>query len=606
LEPQAERELANILNTMQKWGHGLSRTEVLDMVQVYVQRTKIKTRFKDDRPGEEWFLNFCKRNKLSLKKPQGVELARRKQENPWAIYGFFDLLEKTIEDMNLQNKPELIFNCDETSFSSDPSTTKIIGTIGSTCTRTISSAGRDNTTVLVCCSASGQKLPLLAIFKGKNIIESMMHEKEDPLDITAFATSQKGWMTTVIFTRWFEKVFLPNIPKERPILLVVDGHVSHISCELITKALENEIWILKLPPPSTHILQPLDVGVFKSMKSQWDKALCKWQRANPRRKISKREFVQLLNQEFKQMSPLNILNGFKATGIYNPEVNGPDRQQIPSTTFQKSDLDKYLKQFAGNLDEDVTSNQNVDLVHQTTEQDKHESTNIPSNSPPRSNSNDEPQPGPSSASDSELPPSTSSSLNDFETILMRMLSKEKEKNTLQSPQLKRRRVCNGAEIITTAEFFEKKKQEEEQKKIKEEKKNANISKTIKKGKSLAPKCKTKQKKYENTSDSEESISDAAEMELESEDETIDTVAVVDGDYVLVKYLDELYPGRVLSVKGEKVEISHMEKSGPFAWRWPKKLDILSYDNEIIQIIQEPQAQNKRGCFVVPEMKKYTY
>jgi hypothetical protein len=44
----------------------------------------------------------------------------------------------------------------------------------------------------------------------------------------------------------------------------------------------------------------------------------------------------------------------------------------------------------------------------------------------------------------------------------------------------RHRVCNGAEIITTAEFFEKKKQEEEQKKIKEEKKNANISKTIKK------------------------------------------------------------------------------------------------------------------------------
>lgn len=158
------------------------------------------------------------------------------------------MLEKIIEDLNLQAKPELIFNSDETSFSSDPSKTKIIGHIGSTCTRTISTAGWENTTVLVSCSASGQKLPLLSILRGKKIIESMIPEKIDPLDTTAFATSQKGGMTMVIFTRWFEKVFLPNISKERPVLLIVDGHISHISCELISKALDNQICILNLPP----------------------------------------------------------------------------------------------------------------------------------------------------------------------------------------------------------------------------------------------------------------------------------------------------------------------------------------------------------------------
>lgn len=55
---------------------GLSRAEIVDMVQLYVQMKEIKTRFKNSRPGKEWFLKFCERNRLSLKKPQGVELAR--------------------------------------------------------------------------------------------------------------------------------------------------------------------------------------------------------------------------------------------------------------------------------------------------------------------------------------------------------------------------------------------------------------------------------------------------------------------------------------------------------------------------------------------------
>lgn len=114
-----EHKLAMLLTEMQKWGYGLSREEVLDLVQSYIKQNKIKTRFRDDRPGEEWFLQFCKRHKMSIKKPQAVEIARKKQENPWTIYGFFDLLEKAVADLGLKAKPELIFNCDETSFSSD-------------------------------------------------------------------------------------------------------------------------------------------------------------------------------------------------------------------------------------------------------------------------------------------------------------------------------------------------------------------------------------------------------------------------------------------------------------------------------------------------------
>ena len=56
-------------------------------------------------------------------------------------------------------------------------------------------------------------------------------------------------------------------------LLIFDGHHSHISLELIELARENNIHLLCLPPHTTHLLQPLDVGVFGPLKQAWKKIL---------------------------------------------------------------------------------------------------------------------------------------------------------------------------------------------------------------------------------------------------------------------------------------------------------------------------------------------
>lgn len=64
---------------------------------------------------------------------------------------------------------------------------------------------------------------------------------------------------------WFRKCFSPHVPNERPILLIVDGYKTQISC-VIHETLGNGICFLKLPPHTTHLLQPLDVDVLKSMK----------------------------------------------------------------------------------------------------------------------------------------------------------------------------------------------------------------------------------------------------------------------------------------------------------------------------------------------------
>jgi hypothetical protein len=58
---------------MEKWGFGLSRKEILQLVGECVNANKLKTQFKKGIPGEDWFLNFKLRHNLSIKIPQSVE-----------------------------------------------------------------------------------------------------------------------------------------------------------------------------------------------------------------------------------------------------------------------------------------------------------------------------------------------------------------------------------------------------------------------------------------------------------------------------------------------------------------------------------------------------
>lgn len=83
---EEERKLA------EGWGWGLTRHDVFNIVEQYVTRNHLKTPFKENRPGEDWYLAFAKRHNLSIKKPQSVEYARKKCLDPFVIKNYFDVL----------------------------------------------------------------------------------------------------------------------------------------------------------------------------------------------------------------------------------------------------------------------------------------------------------------------------------------------------------------------------------------------------------------------------------------------------------------------------------------------------------------------------------
>ena len=78
---------------------------------------------------------------------------------------------------------------------------------------------------------------------------------------TILAGSPKGWINKDILYRWLN-FFIVNIPSARPVLLIYDGHASHISMDIIEKARQNDINLLCLPSHCSHILQPLDVSIM--------------------------------------------------------------------------------------------------------------------------------------------------------------------------------------------------------------------------------------------------------------------------------------------------------------------------------------------------------
>lgn len=73
-----ESRLASALKTMERWGFGITRQELFQIVAEFVTINKVKTPFRNNIPGDDWFIYFKKRHNLSIKKPQSVEYARKK------------------------------------------------------------------------------------------------------------------------------------------------------------------------------------------------------------------------------------------------------------------------------------------------------------------------------------------------------------------------------------------------------------------------------------------------------------------------------------------------------------------------------------------------
>jgi len=122
-------------------------------------------------------------------------------------------------------------------------------------------------------------------------------------------------MEAETFSNYVMKSFIGNIYPERPAVWICDGHVSHIGVELLENARKENVVILKLPPHTSHVLQPMGLTVFRPLKLKWDEEIIKWQHRNYARKLPKSTFSSIISKIWKNISPNIIQNGFQKVRI---------------------------------------------------------------------------------------------------------------------------------------------------------------------------------------------------------------------------------------------------------------------------------------------------
>lgn len=109
-------------------------------------------------------------------------------------------------------------------------------------TRTTAGSGKENIMGLTTVNAAGRKLDPLIVYKGMYVYEQWLAKEKQGYEFQiAYAASKRGWMETDIFFNYMQIIVIPGLGEQRPVLLVYDGHSTHVQPEVITLARENNI-----------------------------------------------------------------------------------------------------------------------------------------------------------------------------------------------------------------------------------------------------------------------------------------------------------------------------------------------------------------------------
>ena len=160
---------------------------------------------------------------------------------------------------------------------------------------------------------------------------------------TTAVMSDSGWSNSIIFKDYLENHFMKYAQKPQEssqrMLILYDGHKSHVCKPVIDWARENCIVLFTLPPHCSHILQPLDIGCFSPLKSKFNRECQIFLRSNPCRQITRYDICCLACKAYeKGLSPSNLVAAFRRAGIVPFDRSKISPQQLaPSTILVEHD-----------------------------------------------------------------------------------------------------------------------------------------------------------------------------------------------------------------------------------------------------------------------------
>ena len=212
-------------------------------------------------PSQSWLTKFI-RNELQdyhfiTTKP--IALQRTKAQDETTITDWFDEYFEFILQHNI--KPESIWNMDETGFRIGiPGGERVIVPRTVKELYTPSPENRTSITILETVSAVGKSIPPVLVIPAKIHMDSWYHT--NLIGTELFLLSDSGFSNSKLALRWLQHFAQHTAPHEDTKVLLLDSHISHTSYDFVIAAREYNIIVYAFPSHLTHVLQPLDVGVF--------------------------------------------------------------------------------------------------------------------------------------------------------------------------------------------------------------------------------------------------------------------------------------------------------------------------------------------------------
>ena len=228
LNPEEEKELVEFLVNCSKMGYGKTRGQVLKTVEVIAKEKEMKF---EGSVTDGWWRHFLKRwPNLALRKGDPYSHARIQMTSRDVFEKYFDLLKDTLLKHLLFDKPSQVYNCDESGMPLEHKMPRTIAEKGVKKVRQHSSGNKTQVSVLACVNATGQAIPPMVIFAGKNFNHDLA---DGEVPGTLHGMSDSGWMDEELFANWFSSHFLCHAVSSRPLLLILDGHTSHYTLDLV-------------------------------------------------------------------------------------------------------------------------------------------------------------------------------------------------------------------------------------------------------------------------------------------------------------------------------------------------------------------------------------
>jgi len=311
---------------MSRIGYGRTRQELATTVKAILDDAGRTTKFKENKPGRQWFRGFFGRHpeltiRTTIQLGKERAIISKEKISKW----FEDLqtyVNKEIKEPGLLEDPSRIYNADESGFSLCPSKgSKVVGSKGAPVVYHYGNSDKTQLTVMAAASATGHFIPPMIIFPGQRF----SYEPLAGFEEAAFGRSESGWMDSEVFVMWLKEVFIPSVEARnvrKPVLLLIDGHSTHVSMEASNTCIANGIEMYCLLEHSSHIMQPLDLRFFASLKSAWRQSVRDYQAANIGEFVTKHTFARVFKQAWKASSTVDAaVKGFMEAGLFPLDVN---------------------------------------------------------------------------------------------------------------------------------------------------------------------------------------------------------------------------------------------------------------------------------------------